>query len=211
MYVPPPFAQTDPAEIATFMRKHSFATVVTHDGHVPFASQVPVLHYREPGPHGRIIAHIARANPQWRHFDNGQEVLVMFHGPHAYISPAWYQTQPAVPTWNYAAVHAYGRPRIITNHSVLVSMLEELVETYERDRENRWPGVLPEEYRDKMIGGIVGFEIEITRIEAKYKLGQNRSAADIQSVVSALGASSDETGRELAAMMARQQEKGPFT
>lgn len=203
MYVPPHFANHDPVEIAAFMRRHSFATVVTHDGSAPFASHVPVLHHAEPGPHGRILAHIARANPQWRHFENSQEVLVMFHGPHAYISPAWYQAAPAVPTWNYAAIHAYGLPRIINDHSVLAGMLEELVETHERGRENRWSGVLPAEYRDKMLGGIVGFEIEVTRIEAKYKLGQNRSAGDIQGVVSALGASPDQTDREVAALMDR--------
>lgn len=202
MYVPPYFAQTDAAEAAAFMRRHSFATIVTHDGQAPFASHVPVL-FHEAAPHGRIVAHIARASPQWKHFDNGEEVLVMFHGPHAYISPAWYQAQPAVPTWNYAAVHAYGRPRIITDYTVLAGMLEELVEAYEQDRENRWPGVLPPEYRDKMIGGIVGFEIEVTRIEAKYKLGQNRSAADIQGVISALAASPDQTDREVAALMER--------
>ncbi len=127
----------------------------------------------------------------------------MFHGPHAYISPSWYETSPAVPTWNYAAVHAYGVPRIIADHDRLVAMLQELVEIHEAGRENRWPGTLPDEYRDKMITGIVGFEIVITRIEAKYKLSQNRPDGDVNAVVAALSASPDQTERELGEIMAK--------
>jgi len=202
MYVPAHFSQTDPAETAAFMRHHSFATLITHDGQAPFATQVPVLHHAVDGSHGVILAHIAKANPQWRHFANGQEALVLFHGPHAYISPSWYAAPLAVPTWNYAAVHAYGVPRIITDHDRLVTLLEELVETHEAGRANRWAGTLPEEYRDKMVAGIVGFEIVITRLEAKYKLSQNRPAADADAVIAALSASPDQTERELAEMMA---------
>ncbi len=196
MYVPAPFKQEDAAEIAAFMRRHSFATLVTHDGKAPFATSVPVI--AKPN---KLLAHIARANPQWKHFAEGREVLVIFNGPHAYISPAWYKTSPAVPTWNYAAVHAYGVPRIISDHDRLAAMLEELVEIHEAGRENRWAYDLPAEYRDKMIAGIVGFEIEITRIEAKYKLNQNRSAEDVNSVIATLSASPDQTERELAEMM----------
>lgn len=205
MYVPSHFSVTDAAEIAAFMRQHSFASLITDDGQAPFATQVPVLLHADEGTHGTILAHVAKANPQWRHFANGQEAMVIFHGPHAYISPSWYEAPLAVPTWNYAAVHAYGVPQIITDHDRLVGMLNELVETHEAGRENRWTGTLPEEYRDKMIGGIVGFEIQVTRVEAKYKLNQNRPEADVKSVIAALSASADQTERELAAMMARMR------
>ncbi|MDB6140365.1 MAG: hypothetical protein JWO94_3437 [Verrucomicrobiaceae bacterium] len=201
MYVPPTLAKSDPGEIAAFMRRHSFATLISHDGQAPFATHVPVLFKADAGKHGTITAHIAKANPQWQHFANGKEVLVIFQGPHAYISPSWYETKAAVPTWNYAVVHAYGVPCIITDHDRVVAMLHDLVETYEAGRENRWPGDMSEEFRDKMIGGIVGFEIDITRIEAKYKLSQGRSLADVQGVIAALSASPDQTERELAAMM----------
>ena len=189
--------------MGAFLRRHNFATIVTHDGRVPFATLVPVLFDEHMGPHGTITAHIARANPQWRHFTNGQEVLVIFQGPHAYISPSWYETSPAVPTWNYATVHAYGIPTLITDGDRLVAMLHALVEAHEAERENRWPGAIPEEYRDKMIAGIVGFEITITRVEAKYKLSQGRSEADVKGVVAALSSSPDQTERELAAMMVK--------
>lgn len=197
----------DAGEAIAFMRRHSFATLVTHDGQAPFATSVPVLVHESEGTHGTIVAHIARANPQWRHFASGQAVLVIFHGPHAYISPSWYETQPAVPTWNYATVHAYGVPQIITDHDRLVTMLHELVEAHEAGRENRWAGEMPAEYRDKMVAGIVGFEIPVNRIEAKYKLSQGRSEADVKGVIAALSASSDQTEREVAEMMAKVHQR----
>ncbi len=202
MYVPPNLVRTDRVEIAAFMQKHSFATIVSHDGQAPFATHVPVLFEEGEEGHGTIITHIARANPQWKHFANGQEVLVIFQGPHAYISPSWYEAKPAVPTWNYAVVHAYGVPRIIDDHDHVVDLLKELVETFEAGRKNRWPGEMPEEFRDKLMSGIVAFEIPVSRLEAKYKLSQGRSEADVKGVIAALSSSADQTERELAAMMA---------
>ncbi|MDB6118972.1 MAG: FMN-binding negative transcriptional regulator [Verrucomicrobiaceae bacterium] len=208
MYIPPNNqGPTDAGEVSAFMRRHSFATLVTHDGQAPFATSVPVLIHEGGGAHGTIVAHIARANAQWRHFASGEQVLVIFHGPHAYISPSWYETQPAVPTWNYAAVHAYGVPQIITDHDRVVAMLHELVEAHEAGRENRWAGEMPAEYRDKLVAGIVGFEIPITRLETKYKLSQGRSAADVKGVIAALSASSDQTEREVAEMMAEVHQR----
>ena len=203
MYSPDHFKIDDPAVLADFMRQHSFATVVTHDGAAPRATHMPVIYRAGEGPHGTLATHMARANPQWRHFANGQEVLVIFTGPHAYISPAWYDTQPAVPTWNYTAVHVYGIPRIVEDDDRFATMLGELVEFYEAPRAERWSGEMPEEFRDRLMKGIVGVEIEITRIEGKFKLSQNRSAEDKARVIAALSQSSDPTEREVAAMMGK--------
>jgi transcriptional regulator len=200
MYSPDHFRIDDPALLAEFMRRHSFATIVTHDGSVPHATHMPVLLRENRGPHGMLVSHMARANPQWRHFENGQEALVIFTGPHAYVSPSWYATQPAVPTWNYTAVHVYGRPRVVTDHEVFAEMLRELVEFYEAPREPRWSGEMPAEFRDRLMSGIVGVEIEITRIEGKFKLSQNRPA-DAPGVIAALTSSEDQTDREVAVMM----------
>ena len=183
-----------------FMRQHSFATIVTHDGKVPHATHMPVLLNPEQGPHGTLLSHMARANPQWRHLTAGAEVLVIFTGPHAYISPAWYVTEPAVPTWNYTAVHAYGTPRLVTEHNRFAQMLHDLVEFYEAERPNRWHGSLPAEFRDGLMRGIVGVEIEITRLEGKFKLSQNRQG-DAPGVIAALEASADQTDRDTAQMM----------
>jgi transcriptional regulator len=200
MYIPQHFNVSDPATIAAFMRSYSFATIVTHDGEVPHATHMPVLYDPHKGKKGSLVSHMARGNPQWQHFENGQEVLVIFTGPHAYVSPSWYVTTPAVPTWNYTAVHAYGVPRIVTDHNEFAGMLHELIEFYESPRTDRWQGEMPDEFRDRLMKGIVGVEIEVTRIEAKFKLSQNRSE-DQSGVITALASSSDQTDREVAELM----------
>lgn len=179
------------------MRRHSFATIVTHDGEIPHATHMPVL---LDATGATLVSHMARANPQWQHFADGHEVLVIFTGPHAYVSPAWYATAPAVPTWNYTAVHAYGRPRIVTDHECFAKMLHDLIERYESGRENRWRGELPVDFRDKLMRGIVGIEIEITRLEGKFKLSQNRPE-DAPGVIKALSASTDPMDREVSELM----------
>ncbi len=201
MYIPTPFRIEDVGKLSAFIQRHSFATLITHDGTAPFASHLPVLFRPEGGSHGTLISHMARANPQWRHFAAGGEVLVVFHGPHGYISPAWYETAPAVPTWNYATVHAYGVASIFEEHERVVALLRETVATYESAFAEPWPGELPEEFRDKLIAGIVAFEIPISRIEGKFKLGQNRPAADLEGVFKALAQSTDAGSRALAQFM----------
>lgn len=199
MYTPAHFQVNDRDTLNAFMRRHSFATIVSHDGQVPQATHMPVLLNPTQGEHGFLLSHMARANPQWRHFGTS-EVLIIFTGPHAYISPAWYASQPAVPTWNYTAVHAYGIPRIVTDHDRFVQMLHDLVEFYESGRPNRWNGELPPEFRDGLMKGIVGIEIEITRLEGKFKLSQNRPK-DAPSVIAMLEDSMNQTDRDTAKMM----------
>jgi transcriptional regulator len=199
MYTPSHFQIDDRDTLHAFMRQHSFATIVSSDGNVPQATHMPVLLNPTQGPHGCLLSHMARANPQWRHFSS-TEVLVIFTGPHAYISPAWYVTEPAVPTWNYTAVHAYGIPRLVTQHDRFAQMLHDLVEFYEAERPNRWHGTLPAEFRDGLMKGIVGIEIEITRLEGKFKLSQNRPQ-DAPSVIAMLQDSTNQTDRDTAKMM----------
>ncbi|WP_395743557.1 FMN-binding negative transcriptional regulator [Prosthecobacter sp.] len=199
MYTPGHFKIEDLGTLHAFMQRHSFATLVTHDGNLPHATHLPFLLNPTQKSHGTLISHMARANPQWSHFTKS-EVLVIFTGPHAYISPAWYATEPNVPTWNYTAVHAYGIPRIITQHDRFAQMLHDLVEFYESGRPNRWNGELPPEFRDGLMKGIVGIEIEITRLEGKFKLSQNRPQ-DAPGVISMLQNSTDQTDRDTAKMM----------
>jgi transcriptional regulator len=201
MYIPPAFRVEDARKLAAFIQRRSFATLITHDGTAPFASHLPMLFRPDAGSQGTLVSHMARANPQWRHFAPGSEALVIFHGPHSYISPSWYSSAPAVPTWNYAAVHAYGIPAVFTGHERVVSLLRQTVSTYEAAFERPWPGDLPEDFRDNLIQAIVAFEIPLTRIEGKFKLGQNRPAADIQGVFDALSRSGDADSRALARLM----------
>ncbi len=201
MYTPPAFRIEDHEELRAFIGQHSFATIITHDGDSPHATHMPVLLDMSLGPHGTLLTHMARANPQWQHFANQQEVLVIFTGPHAYISPAWYAEGPAVPTWNYTAVHVYGIARVIEDPQRFSQMLNDLVEFHEKGRENRWSGEMPEGYRDQIMKGAIGIEIEITRVEGKFKLSQNRPPADVAGVIAALSTSADQTDRETAGMM----------
>ena len=148
-----------------------------------------------------LVSHMARANPQWRHVSRDEEVLAIFTGPHAYISPSWYTSEKAVPTWNYAAVHVDGRPVIMDDHERVVSLLAETVEFYERAFDRPWPNILPAAFRDQLIHDIVAFEIQVTRIEGQFKIGQNRSQDDTDGVYNALSCSPDGNSRALAALM----------
>jgi transcriptional regulator len=183
------------------MRRYNFATLVTQHEGAPFATHLPFLLDAGRGPSGTLIAHMARANPQWRDFAAGREALVIFQGPHAYISPSWYQTHPSVPTWNYAVVHAYGVPHIVEDRDTLYHMLEALVDTHEAGFAQPWRMDLPRDYMDKMMRAVVGFEIEITRLEGKFKLSQNRSEQDRRRVAEMLGESHDPLSTNVAAMM----------
>lgn len=209
MYLPSQFLVEDAEKQAAFIERHSFATLVTShndgsDGSSPFASHLPLLFDADRGPQGTLVGHMARANPHWRQFASGVESLAIFHGPHAYVSPSWYASEPAVPTWNYAAVHVYGVPFVIEDHDRVVEALNRTVAFYESAFERPWPGQLPEEYRDGLIRAIVAFEIPVSRIEGKYKLSQNRSPADRQGVYQALSRSAFASDREVAALMAEQ-------
>src|SRR3954470_1545355 len=201
MYLPKSFQIEVLAELQAFMRAYNFASLVTQHESAPFASHLPFMLDAERGPYGTLLAHMARANPQWHDFATGGEVLVMFQGPHAYISPTWYETHPSVPTWNYAVVHAYGVARIVDDHATLHRMLESLVATHEAAFAQPWRMDLPRDYLDKMMRAIVGFEIEITRLEGKLKLSQNRSEHDQHQVAEALGQSEDPLDRGVAELM----------
>lgn len=202
MYIPPHFAETDSAALQAFMAQHSFATLVSHDGNAPVASALPLLWEERPDSPGRLIGHLAKANPQWRHAD-GQRVLAMFHGPHAYISPTWYQATNVVPTWNYATVHAYGVFRVVQNEDRLREIISRMVTVYEAHQPRPWSlDDLDESFLDRMLAAIVGFEIDLDRLEGKWKLSQNHSEARRENVILALNASPNPDARELATMMA---------
>jgi transcriptional regulator len=202
MYLPRLFQEQDSERLFAFMRRYSFATLVTVEDGVPFASHLPFL--VEPGAQGsqgRLFAHMARPNPQWRAFSQERDVLVIFQGPHTYVSPSWYVTEPNVPTWNYAVVHAYGRPRVITEHDEWLRVIRDSVSTYEAGFEKPWtveqagalvPGILP---------GTVAFEISLSRIEGKFKLSQNRAPEDRRAVMEFLERSEDPEQRAVGALM----------
>jgi transcriptional regulator len=203
MYVPAAFVPADQAALRELMADYGFATLVSAGAGGLVATHVPVMYEPRPEPNGRLIGHLARANPHAKALD-GAEVLAIFVGPHGYISPSWYQAHPAVPTWNYAAVHVYGRARLVTEEARLREIVTQLVGKYENGRPAPWSmSGLPERYMQGMLGGIMGIEIDVSRIEGKHKLSQNRDAEDRRRVIATLGASQDPQDRLLAVYMAR--------
>jgi transcriptional regulator len=191
VYIPDAFRQDSPQRLHGFVRQHSFGTLVTvapgADGIVlPTANHLPFLLDAARGPNGVLRAHLARANPQWRLFRPDREVLVIFTGPHAFVSSAWYE-RPAemVPTWNFTAVHAYGKPRLVDQETGVFELLRDLMAAYQP--ESAPPSVdPPDEALRAKVRGIVAFEVEVTRWEGKFKLSQNRTPGDRRRVREAL-------------------------
>jgi transcriptional regulator len=208
MYVPKHFEASDVAWCHALVRREPFAILVGADpSGVPFATHLPVLLDEAPAPLGTLLGHVARPNPQWQFFAPDRPVLVVFPGPHTYVSPSWYAQHPSVPTWNYAAVHAYGVPRVLEEPVRVRALLERLVHTFEDGRLAPWRmDALPDSYVDGMMRGIVAFEIPIDRLEGKAKLSQNRPAGDRARVRAALAAEEDPLARAVATLMA---EPGP--
>jgi transcriptional regulator len=203
MYIPQAFRVTDRQLIDEFIESHSFATLVSTVEGKPFATHLPLLLDRTRSAHGALLGHVARANPQWHAFDGRQEALAIFQGPHAYVSPSWYASSPAVPTWNYTAVHVYGVPQVIDDEQAFSGLLDRLIAFYEAGMPKPWSGQLPTDFRTNLMKGIVGFVLDIERVEGKFKLSQNRSHEDQRRVVAQLRISTDAVDRALGDLSKR--------
>ena len=197
MYSPPYNRVEDRAELVEFMRANNFPILVTGTGGKLMASHLPVLVSQREN---RIVLdmHMARNNPQWKEFFD-EEALVVFHGPHAYVSPRWYEDKERVPTWNYAAVHAYGLPKIISEEKAKRESQRRLVEFMDPQWLPAFDGLSPK-YVGMMLDGIVNFEIEVTRLETRWKLSQNRSRREMELIAAQLDKSGDSMERALAAL-----------
>lgn len=208
MYIPDHFRVEDIERLSALMRDYSFATLISHADTGPFASHLPMLYRPDPSgaTRGTLMAHMARTNPQWQHFTPEREALAIFHGPHTYISPSWYANIPAVPTWNYAVVHAYGHVSIIESHERVVALLRETMLAYEPEPAKPWEVLMPAEYRDRLMRGLVAFEMVLHRLEGKFKLSQNRSEADVRGVLEALSRSDTAEDRAMAEWMRREHK-----
>ncbi|HZK89575.1 MAG TPA: FMN-binding negative transcriptional regulator [Stellaceae bacterium] len=217
VYLPPHFSETDEAVLLAHIERHDFGLLVTQSANGPgtngpgtngpgdlIASQVPFLAERRDGGL-YLLGHLARPNPQAAALDGG-EALAIFQGPHAYISPSWYAAGPAVPTWNYASVHCYGAVRAIADKDWLSQFLRRLSERQEAREAAPWRMQdQPAAFLDGMLGGIVGFEIAVSRLEGKFKLSQNRPAVDAPRIVAALEARDDADSHGVARLM-RERE-----
>ncbi len=201
MYVPASFAVSDEKTLASFIERYDFATLTSSSSTGLVASHIPIMLRRSAGK-AVLIGHVARANSQWQQFDGNAEALAIFHGPHAYVSPTWYATSPAVPTWNYAAVHVYGKPRVRDESEFTAAALRDLVARHEGSRAKPWRAEdLAGEFFEKLANAIVAFEMPIDRIEGNFKLGQNRSHDDRLGMLQGLDAEKSADAGALAAFI----------
>ena len=205
MYQPKPHQQTDTAQLHALMQAHPLAALVSTQGGSLTADHIPLMFAPVAGAHGALRGHVARANPLWREAD-GADVLAIFQGAQAYVSPSWYpskaDTHKVVPTWDYVVVHAQGRLRAIDDATWLRDFVSRLTAHHEAASAVPWAlSDAPEDYIAQMLRAIVGIEIELTSLVGKWKVSQNRSAADREGVAAGL-AQRDESARAMAALVA---------
>ncbi len=199
MYISKLNLVSDKSQIVSFMKRFSFATIVSTVDQVPQATHLPFTVNYEDG----IItlhAHFAKANPQWKNIED-QKVLVIFAEPHAYISPKHYDKFESVPTWNYYAVHAYGDCTLVQDRSDAIRSLEDMIMTYEADYKAQWDS-LADSFKDKMLNGIVAFTMTVTDIQGSQKMSQNKTVDEQERIISTLEASDHSTDKAIAEYMA---------
>ena len=204
MYCPASFRQNDLVELHGLIQASPFALLASHGQDGVQASHLPLLLEPGEGEFGTLYGHFARANPHWRELQGGGEALAVFSGPDAYVSPGWYPSKAehgkAVPTWNYIAVHARGPVELIEQPERLLQIVSRLSDQHEARQPRPWSvDDAPRDYLDSMLRAIVGFAMPIRRLDGKWKLGQNRPAADQAGVRAALSASSEPRDLKLAA------------
>ncbi len=207
MYLPPHFREDDPDRIHAFVASARLGTLVSAGRGGLRASHVPMLLDPEPAPHGTLLCHLARANEQWRDLEAGAETMAIFTGPEAYVSPSAYETKretgKVVPTWNYVAVHAYGTVVLTHDPAELDELVRCLTDAHEAERERPWDvSDAPESYIAGQLRGIVGVALAVTRFDAKWKMSQNRTEADVRGVIATLEASDLPVERAAATVVA---------
>lgn len=208
LYNPPHFKQTETeALIAEISAGTGFATLVSNGPEGPVVTHLPLFHVADGGPLGRLVGHFARANPHWTVADLAAPAVAIFHGPDAYVSPNWYPAKKehgkAVPTWNYAVIHAVGRLVIHDDVDWLRNAVTRLTDRHEGGRPNGWKVTdAPADFTRAQLKGIVGVEMILTAVEGKKKLSQNRSAADQAGVIDGLAGESDVGSAGVRVMMA---------
>jgi len=202
VYIPEHFVLRDHAAAIAFMKSNPFVILVSATEDAPFASHVPVV-IRESGDQLILRGHVAKANPHWRYLEQNPQCLTIFHGPHAFVSTSNYVTRENVPTWNYGAVHVYGNARVYSSPEALQGMLHDLIATFEAAYAQQWDG-FDQAYRDRMLSHIVGFEITATKLEAKFKLGQNRTKEEQSNMLASLSKSEDTAVSGVARLMQQQ-------
>ena len=182
LYIPQPQLVEDRKLLLDFMDEYSFVDLVTSEPSLRI-THIPVLLDRNAGKSGTIHGHLSRQNPQTEAISAGRRAVIVFHGPHSYISPTWYGRPEVVPTWNFATVHASGKLKAVTGEPAMRDLLTKLIRKFEEPNSPYDLAKLPQSYTSSLIGGILGFELEIELLEGKLKLGQERSEGDKEGIL----------------------------
>jgi transcriptional regulator len=197
MYIPNAFLQTDKATVLEVLDKYGFGIVVSNSEGELLATHIPLLFKAVQGQ-DYLYGHMARNNDQWKSFSPDQKIMVIFSGPHGYISPTWYESKLTVPTWDHISVHVYGYPELIPDLGQVKDLLTQTTDHYEKYNGTQWKFELPEEFSQKLMGTIVAFRLKVVDIQAQFKLSQNRNAEDKAKVIRALNERGDASSVQLA-------------
>jgi len=214
MYIPKTDEETDVSVLHALIRARPLATWVTMGGDGPVVNHIPMLLNPDRGDFGVLAGHVARGNPVWRSLSGETPSVAIFQGPESYITPSWYASKrehgKAVPTWNYAVVHAHGTPRPIHDRDWLLQHVNRLTDTHEADETTPWQvSDAPPAYVERMLGAIVGIEIAITRLEGRWKVSRNKSRDDRLGVVEGLGRRKGDDARHMAELVSERIDQAP--
>ncbi|MCW3085647.1 MAG: FMN-binding negative transcriptional regulator [Bacteroidetes bacterium] len=201
MYIPSYYQEKDEAQLLGFMTAHNFANLISSSNNSPTATHLPFV-IEKRGDKVFLVSHMAKANLQWQLFPEA-ELLIIFQGPHAYISPTHYEKKQNVPTWNYIAVHAYGKAKIIDKQEDVLNLMERTIHNFEKEFYEQWKQLSPE-YVNGMLKAIVAFEIEVTKLEGKFKLSQNKTKHEQQNIINTFEKSDDSIQKEIAEEMKKK-------
>ncbi|MBK9243980.1 MAG: FMN-binding negative transcriptional regulator [Burkholderiales bacterium] len=199
LYQPAHFKVEQRQAALAVMREHPLATLVSVGGGEPLLTHAPLVALERDGA-VRLLGHLARANPHWRSWVDGARLTAIFHGPDGYVSPSWYERREAVPTWNYVVVHAHGTVTVTHDSAAKERILKALIDAHDPPYRRQWDEMLAADFRERQKSAIVGFEIAVDRIDAKFKLSQNRPPADRANVLAAMQ-DADPARRALARWM----------
>lgn len=200
MYLAPHFRDSDEAKLRELILRNSFATVISYPtGAKPLINHFPIM----PDAGRVLIGHMARRNPQWRHFQENPECTMIIHGPHAYISPRWYKSGRDVPTWNYAVAHLHGKIELVQDFEEQTKILHKLSDHFEKDHPVPWKFELPEDLKEPaaLTSAIISFRFRIEKAEVKFKFSQNRGEADRLGVIDGLSSRTDDLSRGVREIM----------
>ena len=203
MYIPKHFEINDPSLIEEFLNSYGFGLLINNAPEDLAATHLPFLYETNEGDKGALYTHVARNNPQWQSLRPDKKVLAVFFGPHGYISPSWYSSNPAVPTWDYVAIHIYAYPELIEEKEKLYDLLTKTSDFYEKQNGTDWKPDFTGEYYQKLTQAIVGIKLKVVEIQASFKLSQNKSVEDKNKVIAALKADGNPESIKLADLISR--------